>query len=105
MGIKGLPLRKTFFYFFYIVKKLPLKIKKKFAIDNFSTYGRCWSIFFNWFVAIFPKNKALLVKKIGGGGQSKFVSSYLKKNKKKFRLPLSSKGGGGKALMALTLRK
>ena len=62
---------------------------------------------FTWLLQYFPKNRAILVQKLWGEKrcQNPFLAILrLKKiQKKKFRWPLSSKGGGGKALVARLL--
>ena len=62
---------------------------------------------FTWLLQYFPKNRAILVQKLWGEKKlSKSVLAILrlkkKFNKKKFRWPLSSRGGG-KALVARPL--
>ena len=59
---------------------------------------------FTWMLQNFPKNRAILVQKLCGEKKlSKSVFSYFKtKKKKKFRWPLSLRGGG-KALVAWPL--
>ena len=60
---------------------------------------------FTWLLKYFPKNRAILVQKLGEEKKwSKSVSGYLK-TKKNFLWPLSPRGGGSKALMARPLRE
>jgi hypothetical protein len=62
---------------------------------------------FTWWLQYFPKNRAILVQKLWEEKMlSKSVLAILrlkKIQKKKFRWPLSLRGGGGKALVAWPL--
>ena len=61
---------------------------------------------FTGLLQYFPKNRAMLVQKLGEEKKlSTSVSSYLKTKKRKSSYGHLARGGGGKALMALPLRE
>ena len=92
--------KRTFFETFIFIL-LPFKNKNYFTLHNLSKYGHITLKFVGRYFYLvftrFPKNRAILVQKLWGVKKlSQSVFGYLKtkkKFKKKFRWPLSSRGG------------
>ena len=92
--VKGRPLRKKITFFKIL---LPFKNKNYFTFDNLSKYGHVTLKFvgiLSGLLQCFPKNRAILVQKLGAEKLSKFVSGYFM-TKKTVLWPLSPRGGGG----------
>ena len=93
--------KRTFFETFFFIL-LPFKNKNYFTLDILSKYGhitlKLVGRYFYLVVTIFSKNRAILVQKLWCEKKlPKSVFGYFKtkkKFKKKFRWPLSSRGGG-----------
>ena len=107
-GGRGLAI-KIFFYYFFIL--LPFRNKKYFTFDNLSIYGHITLKFidryFYWFVTIFSKKGGYFSPKIGWrkNCQTPFCA-ILRLNFFSFNsTAVGLVGGGGKAFMALPLRK